>query len=118
MSHLCLDPLSAQLGLDRLENLANNKTLQFNLLKTCIVILGEKKEREQLEKEFEEGPPLLYGEKVKIEAQGSYLGDQLGESVSSSVSRTINKRIGLVKKCIFEIKCIVEDCRSNVVGGI
>ena len=31
---------------------------------------------------------------------------------------TLDKRIGLAKKSIFEIKRIVEDCRSQVVGGI
>ena len=34
------------------------------------------------------------------------------------MSLTINKRIGLTKKSIFEIKSIIEDCRSQVVGGI
>ena len=115
---MSLDPLSTQYGLDRFQNLADYKQLSFNLLKSCIVILGPKKEREELENKFTNNPPHLYGEKLKLESSGSYLGDELGVSVSESVTLTINKRVGLVKKAIFEIKYIVEDCRSNVSGGI
>ena len=46
------------------------------------------------------------------------MGDQLGGSVSDSISLTLKKRIGLAKKSIYEIKYIVEDCRSEVVGGL
>ena len=82
------------------------------------MILGKNKARKELEEEFERHPPLLYGKELKLETQGTYLGDEIGISVSDSTSLTINKRIGLVKKSIFEIKCIIEDCRSQVAGGI
>ena len=68
--------------------------------------------------EFIEDPPLLFGEPVRLALSGSYLGDQLGSSVSESITLTINKRLGLAKKAIFEIKNIVEDCRSKIIGGI
>ena len=38
--------------------------------------------------------------------------------MSDSVTLTINKRIGIVKKAIFEIKFIIEDCRSRVAGSV
>ena len=61
ISRLAFDPVSAQMGNDRLENLAETKLLNFNLLKTCIIVLGYKKAREKLITEFEENNPTLYG---------------------------------------------------------
>ena len=71
-----------------------------------------------MSEDFIEDPPLLFGEPVKLVLSESYLGDELGSSVSDSITFTINKRVGLAKKSIFEIKNIVEDCRSQVAGGI
>ena len=68
--------------------------------------------------DFIEDPPLLFGKPVKLKLSESYLGDEIGSSVSESITLTINKRIGLAKKSIFEIKNIVEDCRSKVIGGL
>ena len=118
LCRMCLDPVSSQFGLDRFETLAESKLLSYNLSKSGIVILGSKKARENLLTEFEENPSKLYGENLKVLHQESYLGDQLGESTSVSITLTINKRIGLVKKAIFDIKTIVEDIRSKVTGGI
>ena len=118
MCRLCLDPLSGQQGLDRFETLANSKLLQFNSLKSCFIILGTRKARLDLEEQFSLNPPLLYGQPLKIENQGTYLGDELGKTVAESISLTIKKRLGLTKKAIFEIKSVVEDVRSGAVGGI
>ena len=115
---MCLDPLSAQQGLDRFEALANSKLLQYNPLKSCFVILGKTKARIELEEKFSQNPPLLYGQPLAVNHKGTYLGDELSKSVSESISLTIKKRIGLTKRAIFEIKRIVEDVRSKAVGGI
>ena len=61
-----------------------------------------------MRKKFEENPPTLYGEPMKESEHESYLGEEIGLSVSDSITLTIRKRIGLVKKSIFEIKSIVE----------
>ena len=100
---MCKDPVSAQFGLDRLESLAETKLLSYNLKKSMIIILGSKKGRERLTKEFEENPPTLYGVPLQIVQQGSYLGDELHLNSSESISATIRKRSGLVKKSIVEI---------------
>ena len=72
-------------------------------MKSCFVFLGKKKARIELEKTFRNNPPLLYGKPLKIETQGTYLGEELGVDASKSVSLTINKQIGLATKAIFEI---------------
>ena len=71
-----------------------------------------------MRKKFEENPPTLYGEPMKESEHESYLGEEIGLSVSDSITLTIRKRIGLVKKSIFEIKSIVENWRSQTFGGI
>ena len=81
-----------------------------------MVVLGEKKTRSELLKELEETRPTLYGQPVKVEEQWSYLGQQIGRNVSECVSLTIKKRIGVACKSIFEIKNIIEDTRSKLVG--
>ena len=55
---------------------------------------------------------------MKIEHQASYLGEEIGGSLSDCITLTLNKRIPLIRKSIFEIKHIVEDFRSKIVGGI
>ena len=55
---------------------------------------------------------------MKIETKGTYLGEEIGKSAKESISLTLDKRIPLVRKAIFEIKHLVEDCRSSIVGGI
>ena len=115
---MSLDPLSAQMGFDKFQSLAESKVLDYNLTKTFCIIVGKRKAREKLEKDFRDNPPTLYGKEVQIVSHESYLGEELGGSISDSITLTINKRIGLVKKAITEIKSIVEDCRSQVVGSI
>ena len=115
---LCKDSESAQYGLDRFENLANSKFLTYNLDKSMMTIVGSKKARERLEKELLENPPMLYGQPLQVVLQATYLGDELKMNCAESVSATIRKRIGLTKKSIMEIKNVVEDCRSEVTGGI
>ena len=53
-----------------------------------------------------------------IESQGTYLGEEIGGSVKESVTLTLNKRLPLVKKSIFKIKHVINDCRCKVVVEI
>ena len=88
---LSFDPVNAQHGNDRLENLAETKLLNYNLTKTSITIVGEKRAREELRLKFENNNPTLYGKKVQIVDQATYLGDKLGTDASRSISLTIKK---------------------------
>ena len=55
---------------------------------------------------------------MKIADHEKYLGDYISSSLSKSIEVTLEKRKGLVKKAIFEIRAIVNDCRSKQLGGI
>ena len=118
-SRLCLDPVSAQMGNDRVEAMAETKLLDFNLDKSVIIIIGKANVRSKMEDDFTANPPLLYGEKMKQVAQEKYLGDQISNGgLGASILATISKRRGKVLQTIFEIKAVIDDCRSHVIGGI
>ena len=95
---VCRDRLSAQQGNDRFQNLAETKLLSYNMDKTCIIFMGAKKAREDLQKEFSENPPLLYEKPVKLASSEAYLGEILGNTVAECTTLTINKREGLAKR--------------------
>ena len=48
ISRLCTDPLSAQMGNDKLEAMAETKLLDYNLDKSCIIIMGKANVRAKL----------------------------------------------------------------------
>ena len=73
ISRLCWDPVSAQMGNDKVEAMAETKLLDFNLDKSCIIIIGKGKPRIEMEKKFSENPPLLYGQEMNIVTEDKYL---------------------------------------------
>ena len=64
-------------------------------------------------------PPLLYGQKMKQVREEKYLGEQISSGgLAESVAATVTKRTGRVLQSIFEIRTMIDDCRSHVTGGI
>ena len=56
---------------------------------------------------------------MKQELEAKYLGEWLScLGLSHSVDVTIKKRKGLSTLAIYEIRSVVEDCRSRVCGGL
>ena len=102
----------------KMEAMVETKLLDYNMDKSCFMIIGDKKACQEMEKQMEKFPLGLCGSKLKQETKSKYLGDQsccLG--LTESVALTVRKRKGLVTKSIYEIRAVVEDCRSQVVGG-
>ena len=60
----------------------------------------------------------MNNEPLKIVSKESYLGEEIGINNAESVTLTIDKRIGLAKKTIVEIKNIFKDSQCKVAGGI
>ena len=119
VSRMCQDTVSAQMGNDRMVAMAETKLLDFNMDKSCIIIIGRGKSRKELEAKFDENPPQLYGQNMKRKLCDKYLGDQISAGgLAASALATIIKRKGKVIQTIFEINTILDDCRSHVTGGI
>ena len=72
-----------------------------------------------MENKLVTNPPLLYGRKMKQARAEKYLGDQISfGGLAESVAATVTKRTGKVLQSIFEIRTVIDDCRSHVTGGI
>ena len=116
---LSLDVNSAQLGNSRMEQVAESKLLNFNLEKSCYVVIGKERRRLEKLKELSQKPIQLCGKNMVHETSVKYLGDIISEKgLADSVTLTINKRKGLVIKAIYDIRCVIDDCRSHTVGGL
>ena len=119
VSRFCEDPISAQMGNDRMEALAETKLLDYNMDKTCYIVTGKEKERKKVEEDFNSNPPTLYGQKMKSSIDEKYLGDQINcGGLAASVASTIEKRSGKVLHSIYEIRAIIDDCRIHAAGGL
>ena len=118
ISRLAEDLAAVREGNDRVEKMAESKLLDFNLDKSCIVIIGKRKFRQKIERELEASPIIFCNQPMQTSESEKYLGDYVGSSLSESVFVTVLKRKGLSLKLISEIKLTIEDCRSKVLGGI
>ena len=116
---LSLGITSAQAGNTKMEDVAESKLLNFNLEKSCYSVIGRERRRLEIMKELSHKPLQLCGKAMVHATSVKYLGDIISENgLSDSVNLTVNSRKRLATKAIYEIRCIVDDCRSHIVGGL
>ena len=108
----------AQRANDKLLDMMESKGLDFNLIKSCVIVMGEKKARKKLLDNLSETPLILNGVNMKISDGEKYLGEILTESLSGSVHETVKKRVGMANLSVFEIKAVVDDARAEAVGRL
>ena len=102
-----------------MESVAETKLLDYNLDKSCFMVIGNKKETKKIQTQLDETPLLLCGAKMKQETKTKYLGNMLSSAgLAESVTATIKSRTGLTMKAIFEIRSVIDDCRSQICGGL
>ena len=97
----------------------SERLLSCHPKKTCFVIVGNTKYKEQIRKELEVCP-LRFGEfEMKEKEQDVYLGDVLSSrGLAASVEATIAHRMGRIKGSIYETAAILKDWRMQCVGGM
>ena len=119
VARLTENVVDAQAGNDKMETMAETKLLNFNLEKSCYLVLGKKRAKEDIQNQIELSPISLCGQPMKQETCAKYLGDWISDAgLKESVRVTIAKRLGLVNLSIYEIRAIIDDCRSMLVGGL
>ena len=112
------DVFAAQAGNLKMEQVLESKLLDFNLDKSVFLVIGTAKQKSKIHERLKETPLKMCNNLMKQTTKYAYLGEVLSEDGNSvSVLETIKKRQSNVYHLIFEIKSIIEDCRSNVVGG-
>ena len=111
--------MDAQAGNIKIETCMETKVLDLHQDKSCFIIIGSTAATTELRKELIENPLTLYGKDMKEKKFERYLGDLIhGGGVAESVEATVNIRHGKMIHGIREIRAIVEDCRSNTLGGL
>ena len=119
VSRLCDDPVSVQMGNDRMEAMAETKLLDFNMDKSVLIVMGKAKVKKEMEAQLLINPPKLYGQNMIMVNEEKYLGEIISAGgLADSVTATVAKRSGRVLQSIFEIRTIIDDCRSHVTRGI
>ena len=119
VARLAPDLKAAQEGNDRMDAVAATKLLDFHTDKSSFLIFGKKKRRQKILEDLELNPLTLSGKTMVRQNAAKYLGDFLSENgLSDSVALTIKKRKPLTIRAIYEIRAVVDDCRSMVVGGL
>ena len=119
ISRMSTDVWSAQSGNNRLEAAMETKLLDFNLDKSCFLVMGSKGNVNKMENDLEVTPLTLCGQLMNRMKKEKYLGDMISEGgLAASVDATVTKRKGQVISNILETKAVIEDYRSKVVGGI
>ena len=119
ISRMCESVEAAQCGNELVTHVMESKLLDFNIDKSCYMVVGNPKWKVGIMKSLESSPLTLSGFPMKGVIQEKYLGDYihcLGNP--ESVTATVNARHGLATTAISEIKSVLEDCRINVVGGL
>ena len=110
---------SVQAGNTRMEAIAESKLLDFNLNKSCYMIIGNNSNCEAIKDEIKANPIMLCNQQMTCVSEAKYLGDWICEDgLEESVACTVNKRKGLAISSIYEIRSVVEDCRIMLCGGV
>ena len=116
---LCSDPFSAQIGNALIDTVMETKLLDFNIDKSCYLVIGPKAGQNKIREHFKETPLTLSGQPMKEANEEKYLGDYISsEGLARSTMITIKKRYDKVKTAVREIGAVIEDCRARVIGGL
>ena len=95
------------------------KGLQCHPTKTVCIIIGNKKYREEAEKEIKEDPVMFGDFRMNFVESEVYLGDVISsQGLEDSVKLTIEKRSSKVNGAMHEAKAIMEDFRMQAMGGM
>ena len=108
----------AQLANDRMEELMESKLLDFNLDKSCCIVIGDKSARMKILKKLKQQPLKLNGKMMKIVDSEKYLGEILSTNLTQSVHETVTRRVGLANHSVFEIRAVVDDAKAEAVGRL
>jgi hypothetical protein len=116
---MCADTFSAQIGNQLIDTVMETKLLDFNLDKSCYMVIGEECAQNDIRKQFQETPLTLSGVVMKEVNEEKYLGDYISAGgLDKSTIVTIDRRYNKVVNALVEIRAVVEDCRSHITGGI
>ena len=111
--------MDAQAGNRKIEACMETKVLDLHPDKSCYIVIGNTQAADEMRSEIKMHPLTLYGQVMKEKKSERYLGDIIhGGGLAASAAATIKLRHSKMIHGLKEIKAIVEDCRSNTMGGL
>ena len=110
--------LEARVANLKVDTMIKEKRWSLNQDKSVCLVMGSKRQVEEVRQELE-ARPLLCGEfETKMVQYDKWLGDYFHTGgLGESCLETIRQREGKVKGAALEISVIVDDWRAQVVGG-
>ena len=109
----------AQAGNIRLAAMLESKGLEAHPDKTCYIICGSKKYKEQVTEELNRTNIMFGTFPLKRKEYDRYLGQMLhGGGLDESAEATVKERMGKIKGAALEIKSIVEEYQMQAIGGM
>ena len=119
LGHANNDVRQAQVGNTKLACMLQDKGLQAHEDKTCYILFGSKKYKENVKKDLEH-TPLMFGKfPSKQRVSEKYLGQILHSGgLSDSAKATVEDRSGKIRGAAIEIKSIVEEFEMQAMGGL
>ena len=104
----------------RLTAMMRERQLTCHPTKTCYLVFGSDKYKEQVKKELEQ-EPLTFGDfQVRQKESDVYLGDELtaARGLEASTEATVAKRVARAQGAMFEAKSLIQDFRMQAIGGM
>ena len=106
----------ANLKMDRVVKSLN---LTLNKEKTFCISMGSKSQRNKIREELEKNPLMCGDMETVLKESFKWLGQVLSSGgLSDSVAATVEAREGKIRGACLEISHIVNDWRSQIVGGM
>ena len=103
----------------RLDAAMKEMSLEIHPSKSCYLIYGSSKFKQQMEQKMRDDPIMFGDIQLQRKTVVTYLGDELSEGgLAASVEATIKAREAKVIGAIYELKALCEDYRMQVVGGV
>ena len=103
----------------KLAAMLQEKGLEAHPNKTCLIVCGSRKYKQNVEKDLSRNP-LMFGQfTIKQKESDKYLGQVLHVGgLEESEAATVRERLGRIKGATMEIKSIVEEFQMPAVGGM
>ena len=109
----------ARIASKKVNKVMKERGLHLSADKCVYVVVGTKKQKEKIRSEFESSP-LMCGEvDMKAKESEKWLGQQIsGGGLAESVAATVAAREPKIRAACLEIANIVNDWRSQAIGGM
>ena len=102
----------------KVDTLMKQRGLTLNKDKSVCLVIGSKKQKQEVTRELEKQPLICGNFITKEKQQEKWLGQILsGAGLADCVSQTVAAKEGKIRGACLEIAVIVNDWRAEVVGG-